>query len=632
MPNLSSPISNHRPNKPPGNLAVFQFPFTAVVGQRSFKLALILAAINPAIGGVLVSGPRGSAKSTLARGLADVMPVHSQSLASNISSPFVTLPLGATEESVLGTIDLQQVLQEKTVEFQAGLLAKADGGILYVDEVNLLADHLVDLLLDVSASGVNVVERDGVSHSHRSRFVLLGTMNPDEGELRPQLQDRFGLAVELSGQYSIQERMDIVRLREQFEASTDAFIQQCAQAQAQLRSRIVQAREQLIQVECADEWREQIAIRCVGANVDGVRADIVWHRAAVAHAAWQQRNAVTEEDIIAVEELVLAHRRQPDNNSNNSPGHSSNSSPSNSLANPSTNPSNRQSPYLRPPENKLSQSSTSSSHEETEGEGEGSAKDQQTAGDWGSMKPVEQAASATEYKSIVKQVSALMPAKNKSVSTSQLSNALASKKTGVALGGGKASQQKKYSNKKVHWFNSLLENMGEWPLKTFRYHAEKSHQPVLHLCLLDTSASTLQDQWFAQAKASLLSIAKQIYIDREQLMVMGFGNQQVEVLLPQRRAPKTFKTWLDNVRAGGGTPLRDVIQQAYRFQQQQLQRLPELHIKTYLVTDGRTSQSVNDLQLLGDVVVIDIESSLVKRGKAQQIASVLQAHYLPLMT
>jgi len=630
MPNLSSPISNNRPNTPPGNLSVFQFPFTAVAGQRSFKLALILSAINPAIGGVLVSGPRGSAKSTLARGLADVMPVHGQPLASNTSSPFITLPLGATEESVLGTINLQQVLQEKTVEFQAGLLAKADGGILYVDEVNLLADHLVDLLLDVSASGVNVVERDGVSHSHRSRFVLLGTMNPDEGELRPQLQDRFGLAVELNGQYSIQERMDIVRLREQFEANTDTFIQQYAQAQAQLRSRIVQAREQLIQVECADEWREQIAIRCVAANVDGVRADIVWHRAAVAHAAWQQRNAVTEEDIIAVEELVLAHRRQPDTNPNNSSGHSSNSSPSNSLA----NPSNRQSPYSRPPENKSSQSSTSASYEETEeGEGEGSAKDQQAAGDWGSMEPVEQAALATEYnKSIVKQVSALMPAKNKSASTSQLSNALASKKTGVALGGGKAFQQKKYSNKKVHWFNSLLANMGEWPLKTFRYHAEKSHQPVLHLFLLDTSASTLQDQWFAQAKASLLSIAKQIYIDREQLMVLGFGNQQVEVLLPQRRAPKTLKTWLDNVRASGGTPLRNVIQQAYRFQQQQLQRLPELHIKTYLVTDGRTSQSVNDLQLLGDVVVIDIESSPVKRGKAQQIASVLQAHYLPLMT
>lgn len=179
-------------------MPISNYPFCAVAGQHEFKLALILNAINPAIGGVLVSGPRGCAKSTLARGITDILPD---------AHDLVTLPLGASEEMLVGTLDLQQVLAEQKVTFNPGILAKADNGVLYVDEVNLLADSLVDLLLDVSASGINYVERDGISHQHLSRFILLGTMNPDEGELRAQLLDRFGLSVELSGQNSIENAL-----------------------------------------------------------------------------------------------------------------------------------------------------------------------------------------------------------------------------------------------------------------------------------------------------------------------------------------------------------------------------------------------------------------------------------------
>ena len=220
------------------------FPFTAVAGQSSFKLALILALIDPAIGGVLVSGPRGCAKSTLARGMVDIMPVNS-SVEDIQEAKFVTLPLGATTDMLVGTLSLSHVLSEQSVQFQPGLLSRAHNGVLYVDEVNLLSDHLVDLLLDVSASGVNIIERDGISHQHAASFVLLGTMNPDEGELRPQLQDRFGLSVQLGNRYSVSERIEIVRLRETFDADPQAFIEQQTQQQQALSARISLARKQV---------------------------------------------------------------------------------------------------------------------------------------------------------------------------------------------------------------------------------------------------------------------------------------------------------------------------------------------------------------------------------------------------
>ena len=296
------------------------FPFSAVAGQNAFKTALILNAINPTIGGVLVSGPRGSAKSTLARSLADVLPGDAH--------PFVTLPLGSTEEMLIGSLNLEQVLQTQSLQFKPGLLAKAHQGVLYVDEVNLLNDHLVDLLLDVAASGINQVERDGISHQHPANFILLGTMNPDEGELRPQLQDRFGLAVALSNQYSIEERIEIVKLREAFNLTPEAFCQQYQAAQTELKNDIDMAKAKLAQVQCHDDIRRVIAERCAAANVDGLRADIVWFQAAVAHTALRayregSRPEVSMHDVDVVEPLVLLHRRNsaspPDSGSSTPP-------------------------------------------------------------------------------------------------------------------------------------------------------------------------------------------------------------------------------------------------------------------------------------------------------------------------
>ncbi|MCY1341736.1 Magnesium-chelatase 38 kDa subunit [compost metagenome] len=275
------------------------FPLAAVVGADELKLALYLAAIDPAIGGVLIEGPRGMAKSTLARGIAELLP----------DGIFVTLPLGASEERIVGTLDLDAALGEGRAQFSPGVLAKANGGVLYVDEVNLLPDHLVDLLLDVAASGVNLVERDGISHRHPARFVLIGTMNPEEGELRPQLLDRFGLKVLQDGQPQPAERAEIVRRRLAFDADPQAFVARWSAEQQALAQRCQDARQRLPDIPLDDAALDEIAQRCFAAGVDGLRADLVWLRAARAHAAWRGAEHIEAEDLDAVEHFALAHRR-----------------------------------------------------------------------------------------------------------------------------------------------------------------------------------------------------------------------------------------------------------------------------------------------------------------------------------
>lgn len=313
------------------------YPFTALVGQERMKKALVLNAIDPGIGGVLIRGQKGTAKSTAVRALADVLPqievVEDCPFGCNPSTPaemctgcrsrmeqgetlptthrkikVVDLPLNATEDRVAGTLDLEHAIKKGERRFEPGVLAEAHRGILYVDEVNLLDDHLVDVLLDTAAMGVNTVEREGISHSHPSHFILVGTMNPEEGELRPQFLDRFALCVEVEGLADPRDRVEIIKRRAEYEADPPAFVRSWGDAQEVLRRSIVTAKDMLSAVNISDEMLHLIAEICVDMGVHGHRSDITIMKVARALAALHQRPDVTESDIREAAELALPHR------------------------------------------------------------------------------------------------------------------------------------------------------------------------------------------------------------------------------------------------------------------------------------------------------------------------------------
>lgn len=283
------------------------FPFSAVVGQEQLKLALILAAIAPSIGGVLIRGEKGTAKTTVVRALGPLLPARDHTGAS-----VVELPIGATEDRVVGSLDLQKILSEGEKAFSPGLLANADGGVLYIDEVNLLADHLVDVLLDAAATGRVVIERDGVSHTQAARFVLVGTMNPEEGELRPQLLDRFGLAVDVAAPQEIATRVQVMERRLAYEDHPAGFAAQFTDQDAEVAAAIARARSVLGSVRLPPAQLRRIAVICMELQVDGLRGDLVVARAARAHAAWRGSDLVEDIDVRRAVELALPHRRRRD--------------------------------------------------------------------------------------------------------------------------------------------------------------------------------------------------------------------------------------------------------------------------------------------------------------------------------
>ncbi|MGW8061347.1 putative cobaltochelatase [Streptomyces ziwulingensis] len=310
------------------------FPFTAVVGQDDLRLALLLNAVSPAVGGVLVRGEKGTAKSTAVRALSALMPEvdvvsgcrfscapdapdpacpdgpHAPGPSASRPARMVELPVGASEDRLVGALDIERALAEGVKAFEPGLLADAHRGILYVDEVNLLHDHLVDLLLDAAAMGASYVEREGVSVRHASKFLLVGTMNPEEGELRPQLLDRFGLTVEVSASREPDQRVEVVRRRLAHDDDPAGFAARWADEEAAVRARIAAARELLPSVRLGDGALRQIAATCAAFEVDGMRADIVMARTATALAAWAGRTDVLAEDVRQAALLALPHRRR----------------------------------------------------------------------------------------------------------------------------------------------------------------------------------------------------------------------------------------------------------------------------------------------------------------------------------
>ncbi len=317
------------------------FPFTAVIGQEEMKLALLLNVIDPRIGGVMIMGDRGTGKSTTIRALADLLPaievvkgdpynsspndpdLQSQEVLERIGEgndieldnkqvPMVDLPLGATEDRLCGTIDIEKALSEGVKAFEPGLLAKANRGLLYVDEVNLLDDHLVDVLLDSAASGWNTVEREGVSVRHPARFVLIGSGNPEEGELRPQLLDRFGMSVEVKTVRDADLRVKVVDQRTSFDNDPEGFTNIMNEKQSELQEKVVAAQNNLSKVKIDDDLRLNISAICGELDVDGLRGDIVTNRSAKAIAAFEGRDEVSDDDVARVITCSLRHRLRKD--------------------------------------------------------------------------------------------------------------------------------------------------------------------------------------------------------------------------------------------------------------------------------------------------------------------------------
>lgn len=312
------------------------YPFSAISGQIEMKLGILIAAVDPAIGGILILGDRGSGKSTAVRALAALLPAMSAvtgcrfgcdpaaeaSLcwecraraldgplpSHDIPVPVVDLPLGATEDRVAGSLDLEKALTRGVKAFEPGLLAKANRGFLYIDEVNLLEDHLVDLLLDVAQSGENVVEREGLSIRHPARFVLAGTGNPEEGELRPQLLDRFGLSVEVRTPNALQERIDVVRRRDAFDRDPKAFIEKFANEEARISQRVLEARANFAGVGVPDPVLERAAQLCMALGTDGLRGELTLMRAARAAASLEGKSEASLDDLKTVAPLALRHR------------------------------------------------------------------------------------------------------------------------------------------------------------------------------------------------------------------------------------------------------------------------------------------------------------------------------------
>ncbi len=313
------------------------FPFARIVGQDDMKRALMLNVVDPTIGGVLIKGEKGTAKSTTVRSLGPVLPSRKAVKGCPFRCEFgrtgrycpyclerlekgevlepemvpmrvVDLPLSATEDRVSGTLDIETVLKTGKKKFETGVLAAANGNILYVDEVNLLDDHLVDLLLDSAAMGVNYVEREGISFSHPARFVLVGTMNPEEGDLRPQLLDRFGLSVDIKGEKDASKRAEVVKRRVKYDSEPEAYVESCKEESDAIREKIACARDSLSKVIATDEAVDWVVSVTLHFGIDGHRADITLLKAAKANAALEGRTEVTKDDVRAVAELVLSHR------------------------------------------------------------------------------------------------------------------------------------------------------------------------------------------------------------------------------------------------------------------------------------------------------------------------------------
>ena len=555
------------------------YPFTAIVGQEEMKLALLLNVVDPLIGGVLIMGHRGTGKSTAVRALADLLPEISvvegcpyncdpgdkrnlcdqcrskKQLASKQTSvPVVELPLGATEDRVCGTIDIERALSAGRKAFDPGLLARANRGFLYIDEVNLLEDHLVDLLLDVAVTGRNKVEREGVSVEHPASFVLIGSGNPEEGELRPQLLDRFGLHAEVKTENYLQNRIDIVERRERYDRDRETFCDDFADDQEQLRKRISRARANLGKIEVARPVLEKIAQLCSDLKVDGHRGELTIMRSARALAAFEGRRTVTDEHVKKVSAMSLRHRLRRD-----------------ALDETATSEQIQQSvDEVFPPNASPPQPSRGNGGEieNQEGPGKSSKQDrrQRASATGSSSRPNTHdvlSPPGVERKSgEVRLDEHLRTTDRKDKSRSQSRRATGTK---AALVQGRGRYTRAVSVKSVGARIAIdatlralvgLESTLRAPVnkQALRYKLLKHKQGTLFVFAIDASGSMAANR-IARAKSTILKLLRKSYLNRDSVAIVSFHGTTANIDLPPSRSILRARRVLDSLRMGGSTPL-----------------------------------------------------------------------------
>ncbi|RRR43244.1 VWA domain-containing protein [Mycolicibacter terrae] len=627
------------------------YPFPAVLGGDpdapggldDMALALVLSAISPGIGGVLIRGEKGTAKSTLVRALTQVLPAidvvaddrfSSDPTEANPLSPdgpfpadapvqtrpvrLVELPVGATEDRVVGSIHLERALGAGVVEFEPGLLARANRGILYVDEVNLLADHLVDLLLDAAAMGRLTVERDGVSVTHAARFVIVGTMNPEEGELRPQLLDRFGLTVEVAAPRDPAVRAEAVRRRLAFDADPEGFAAGYAAAEERLRTRIRAAQQLLSHVQLTDAALVKIGEICAAFDVDGLRGDIVCARTAVAHAAWQGRDAVNIEDLRVAARLALPHRRR--RKPFDAPGFDE-----------------AELDELLPPEDP-----------EPDPDPEGPEPDGGHTAPAGPNGPAPNKADSTStvgadtpYRARLFTVDGVGAGRAGRRSRARTSSGRRVGATAAGTTGGlhlfetvRAAAPHQGSRGRVGGPMVLQAN-------DLRRAVREGREANLVLFVVDTSGSMAAAERMRHVKAAILSLLLDAYRRRDRVAVVTFRDTHAEVALPATGSVEIAAARLDQLPAGGRTPLAEGLLQAAEVIRRERLREPACRPLLVVLTDGRATAGINPVERSRQAalalaahgfstVVVDCESGRMRLGLARSLAEHLRAEYVPL--
>ncbi|MFH9067001.1 putative cobaltochelatase [Streptomyces coeruleorubidus] len=638
------------------------FPFTAVVGQDDLRLALLLNAVSPAVGGVLVRGEKGTAKSTAVRALSALMPqvdvVPECRFSCDPGSPdpacpdgphapgtagrsrparMVELPVGASEDRLVGALDIERALSEGVKAFEPGLLAAAHRGILYVDEVNLLHDHLVDLLLDAAAMGASYVEREGVSVRHAARFLLVGTMNPEEGELRPQLLDRFGLTVEVAASREPEQRVEVVRRRLAYDADPAGFAARWADEEAAVRARIVAARELLPSVRLGDGALRQIAATCAAFEVDGMRADIVMARTATALAAWAGRTDVLAEDVRQAALLALPHRRR--RNPFDAPGLDEDKLDE-TLEEFSGDDDPDPDPDPDPDQGPDGPGGGGGQPEPDDGPQGDDTGATPEAGENGQPQP-----SGAGEQSAVRSAE---PFRTKVLSVPGIGEGAAGRRSRARTEHGRTtgSRRPRGTLTKLHLAATVQAAAPHQRARgrsgpglvvrrdDLRQATREGREGNLVLFVVDASGSMAARQRMSAVKGAVLSLLLDAYQRRDKVGLVTFRGSGADVALPPTSSVDAAAARLESLPTGGRTPLAAGLLRAHDVLRVERLRDPARRPLVVLVTDGRATGGPEPVALAGRAarlfaaegvasVVVDCEAGPVRLGLAGQLAGEL---------